>query len=97
MYSIRQPVRRQPRALQKVIDTKVEQMLQNGVIQPSFIPWSSPVVMVKNKDGSWKFCVDYQKLYSVTHSDACSLPRIDSTLESLAGSKLLTTLDLTSG
>ena len=51
----------------------------------------------EEKDGSWKFCVDYQKLYLVTHRDAYSLPRIDSTLESLAGSKLLTTLDVTSG
>ena len=96
-HPIRQPVRRQPRALQDDIDTEVEQMLQNGVIQPSSSPWSSPVVMVKKKDGSWRFCVDYRKLNSVTHRDAYPLPRIDSTLDSLAGSKLFTTLDLASG
>ena len=96
-HPIRQPVRRQPKALHDVIDTEVQQMLQNGVIQPSFSPWSSPVVMVKKQDGSWRFCVDYRKLNSVTHRDAYPLPRIDSTLDSLAGATLFTTLDLASG
>ena len=96
-HPIRQPVRRQPRALQDAIDTEVQQMLQNGVIRPSFSPWSSPVVMVKKQDGSWRFCVDYRKLNSVTHRDAYPLPRIDSTLDSLAGAQLFTTLDLASG
>ena len=50
----------QPRALQNAIDNEVQQMLQRGVVQPSFSPWSSPVVMVKKKDGSWRFCVDYR-------------------------------------
>ena len=96
-YPIRQSVRQQPRALQDAIDSEVQQMLQNGVIQPSFSPWSSPVVMVKKKDGSWRFCVDYRKLNSLTHRDAYPLPRIDSTLDTLAGSQLFTTLDLASG
>ena len=61
-HPIRQPVRRQPRALQEAIDNEVQQMLQHGVVQPSFSPWSSPVVVVKKKDGSWRFCVDYRKL-----------------------------------
>ena len=55
---------------------------QKYVIQPSFSPWSSPVVMIKN-DGSWGFCVDYRKLNSVTHRDAYPVPRIDSTLAGL--------------
>ena len=48
-HPIRQPVRRQPKALQDVINTEVQQMLQDGIIQPSFSPWSSPVVMVKKR------------------------------------------------
>ena len=94
---IRQPVRRQPLVLQDAIDEEVQKMLQQGIIHQSFSPWSSPVVMVRKKDGSWRFCVDYRKLNNVTHHDAYPLPRIDTTLDSLAGSKLFTTLDLASG
>ena len=72
-------------------------MLQQGIVQPSTSPWSSPVVMVKKRDGTWRFCIDYRKLNAVTHQDAYPLPRIDETLDSLAGSTYFTTLDLAAG
>ena len=59
-------------------------MMKNKVIRPSTSPWSSPIIMVRKKDGSWRFCIDFRKLNSVTHKDAYPLPRIDETLESLA-------------
>ena len=84
-------------ALKDVVDTEVTQMLEQGVVKPSSSPWSSPIVMVKKKDGSWRFCVDYRKLNSVTRQDAYPLPRIDATIDSLAGATYFTTLDLASG
>ncbi|KAL5457023.1 hypothetical protein EMCRGX_G034258 [Ephydatia muelleri] len=94
---IRQPLRRQPESLKGDMNEEVRKMLSRGVIRPSSSPWSSPVVMVRKKNGSWRFCIDYRKLNAVTHQDAYPLLRIDATLESLAGSTLFTTLDLASG
>ena len=72
---IRQSMRRLPVALKATVNSQVETMLQQNVIQPSCSPWSSPVVMVKKKNGDWRFCVDFRKLNSVTHRDAFPLPR----------------------
>ena len=93
---IRQPLRRIPKALKTVVSSEVDCMLDNNVIHPSSSPWSSPVIMVRKKDGSWRFCIDYCKLNAVTSRDAYPLPRIDATLDSLAGATYFTTLDLAS-
>ena len=53
---IRQPIRRQPVALRKTVQEEVHKMLKNKVIRPSTSPWSSPIIMVRKKDGSWRFC-----------------------------------------
>ena len=94
---IRQQVRRVPEALKSVVDSEVTKMLKQGVVKPSNSPWSSPIVMVRKKDGSWHFGIDHRKLNSVTHHDAYPLPRIDSIFDSLTGSTYFTTLDLASG
>jgi len=69
-------------------------MLDMGVIIPSVSPWASPVVMMKKKDGSSRFWVDYRKVNSVTKRDSYPLPRIDDALDALIGSKWFSTLDL---
>jgi len=94
---IRQPARRLPPHQREEVRKLIEDMLNRDIIQPSSSPWASPVVLVKKKDGSLRFCVDYRKLNSITQKDAYPLPRIDDTLDTLAGSQWFSTLDLISG
>ena len=96
-HPIRQHVRRVPPAQREVVKRLLDDMLQDDVIQPSSSPWASPIVLATKKDGSPRFCVDYRKLNEVTRKDAYPLPRIDEILETLAESKLFSTLDLASG
>ena len=72
-------------------------MLEQGVIQPSSSPWASPTVLVRKNEGRTRFCVDYRKLNQITKLDEFPLPRIDDTLDLLAGTCHFTTLDLASG
>ena len=55
------------------------------------------MVLVRKKEGSVRFCVNYQKLNAVTIKDAYALPRIDDTLDALSGTDCFSTLDLASG
>ena len=94
---LRQPYRRQNPAVRREEMTQVQQMLSSNVIRPSNSPWASPVVMVRKKDGSLRFCVDFHQLNAATVKDAHPLPRIDDLLDALHGAKVFSTLDLKSG
>ncbi|KAL5460388.1 hypothetical protein EMCRGX_G033834 [Ephydatia muelleri] len=85
-YPIRQRVRRTAPAQREETRKLIEEMLHKDIIQPSSSPWVSPVVLVRKKDGSARFCVDYRRVNSVTKKDAYPLPRVDDTLDTLAGS-----------
>nr|XP_054774101.1 uncharacterized protein LOC129282203 [Lytechinus pictus] len=60
-------------------------------------PWASNIVLVKKKDGSQRFCVDYRQLNAATIKDAYPLPRIDETLDASVRSKVVLNPDLASG
>ena len=72
-------------------------MLDAGVIQPSNSLWCNAVVLVRKKDGSLRFCIDFRKLNSLTVKDSHPLPCICETLESLAGAAHYSTFDMNSG
>ena len=96
-HPIRQAARRIPPHKKEEVSKLLQDMLQKDIVERSSSPWASPIVLVKKKDGSTRFCVDYRKLNSVTRKDAYPLPRIDDTLDTLHGSMWFTTLDLASG
>ena len=94
---IRQAMRRTPKGFEGEEERYLKEQLEAGVVVPSNSPWSSPVCLVRKKDGTVRWCVDYRKLNDVTAKDAYPLPRIDSCLDCLAKAKLFSTLDMQSG
>ena len=72
-------------------------MLEVGAIRPSNSPWCNTVVLVRKKNGSLRFCIDFRKLNSLTRKDSHPLPRIGETLNSLVCSAIYSTFDLNSG
>ena len=94
---IKLPPYRIPLAKRLAAEKEIAKMAEQGIIEPSTGPWSSPILMVMKPDNTIRFCCDYRKLNSVTRKDSQPLPRIDDTLDALAGSKWFSTLDLKSG
>lgn len=82
---------------QKHITNTIDEMLKYGQIEKSYASWSSPVILVKKKDGTFRFVIDYRALNSITERDCYPLPRIDETLNRLNGNNFFTKLDLKSG
>jgi hypothetical protein len=84
---IKQGARRFPIQKEATASTELHKQLDSGTAKDSSSPWASPIVLVAKKDGSTRFCVDYRKLNNITKKDAYPLPRIDDSLDSLAGAK----------
>ena len=70
-------------------DTEIDKILDDDIIEPSSGPWASPILLVKKKDCSIRFCIDYRKINVVVKKNAYPLPRTDECLEVLSGSKFM--------
>lgn len=82
--------------VQGQINKELDEMLRLGIVEPSNSPWSSPILLVKKKDGSFRFCVDYRKLNSVTVRDSYPLPLVSDILDKLRNAKYISSLDVKS-
>ena len=88
---------RYPLKQKNIIKGLVHEMLDKGVIQHSSSPFASPVVLVGEKDGTWRMCVDYIKLNKHTIKDKFPIPVVEELIDELAGAMVFSKIDLRSG
>ncbi|GBL78064.1 Retrovirus-related Pol polyprotein from transposon 297 [Araneus ventricosus] len=93
-----EPISHQPRRLpfseKKIVQTLVAEWLEQGIVEPCSSEYSSPVVIVRKKDGTPRVCIDYRKLNKVVVKDRFPLPLIEDILDRLQGSRVFSTIDL---
>lgn len=97
--SDKEPIQLKPYPLplvsEKIVANEVNNMLDADVIQESNSPYSSPIVLVKKKDGSTRFCIDFRKINKVTRGDAHPIPDQEALFSKLAKAKYFTKIDMT--
>ena len=72
-------------------------MLDGGAIRPSKSPWCNAIVLVRKKDRTLWFCIDFQRLNARTKKDSFPLPCMQETMESMVGARFFSSMDLKSG
>ena len=92
------PIRQNPRRYSpKVLaaaHAEVDKLLAEDIIEPAASPWCSPPVLAPKSDGTYRFCVDFRKLNSVTRKQVHPIPAIDSVLDRLRKARFITKIDM---
>ena len=79
------------------MESEIDMMIELGVIEPSISPYSSPIVLVPQKNGSVRFCIDFRKLNKVTESDAEPMPNMEEVINRMSGHRFYSQMDLCKG
>lgn len=94
------PVKINPRrtspAMLKEMQSLVDKYLEEDVIEPCKSPYSSPPVLAKKSNGTYRMCIDYRKLNSITKKHAHPIPNIDSLLDKFTNARFISKIDMTS-
>ncbi|XP_024987940.1 uncharacterized protein LOC112522856 [Cynara cardunculus var. scolymus] len=86
-----------PHIQKSEIKRQVQELLKLAMIRPSKSSFSSPVILVRMKDNSWRMCVDYRALNKMTIPDKFPIPVVEELIDELKGTKFFSKLDFKSG
>ena len=81
----------------EVLDSEVHYMLENGIAEPSFSAWSSPCLLVKKPDSTFRPCTDFRKVNAITKPDVYPLPRMEDCVDQVGAAKYVSKFDLLKG
>ena len=94
---VKQPMRQTPLGFENEEEENLKLMLDTGVITESSSDWASAPVLVRKKDGTVRYCIDYRCLNSKAKKDLFPLPSISQCMDQLSGNQYFSTLDMASG
>ena len=94
---IKERYRRVPLHKKELIEERIKEMLEVGIIRPSESPWSACPVLVTKQDGSVRWCVDWRRLNEITIKDSFPMPRVDECIDALEGAQWFSCIDLQHG
>ena len=96
-FPLKFKLRPTPFHFQKEEESHIRAMLDAGIIQPSSSDWAAPVCLVRKHCGGVRVCTDYRGLNKISIKDAYLLPRINDCLDTLAGNRWFSNIDMASG
>jgi hypothetical protein len=82
---------------QQIVKDEVDKMLELEVIEPSNAPFSSPIALIRKKDGSIRFCLDFRQLNKCTVFDAEPMPNMEEMFSKISKHKYFSKIDLSKG
>ncbi|CAM4786945.1 unnamed protein product [Rotaria magnacalcarata] len=82
---------------QEIKVQKIQKLLERGQIEESTSPWPSSIVLVKKKDKTMIFCIDYRRLNAIIIKNTFPLPRIEEIFDQLSDAAYYTKFDFKSG